>query len=356
MGAGALTGIAALGVALALLLTFATPAAADVDYTAVKFHGIIVDGLADDWSGVTGSTLTMIRPLATTERLENATTVKAVYDDANLYMLVMIEDDFNYHVTDPHQSGSLTVLWQIDPAATPDMGGGLGNVDLWHWELESGPFEPAGGPTVGTGNDPEGNFDDEWSSSPFVRSDDTLGNELYGAWSHTNMSAANATGTWIFEMRRTLTTSDTMNEDYQFAAGATVGMALAYWDADEKLAIGEFGWTDSGHYASCRDPATLDFSWIQVTLEPFVLPPGPEGPAGPAGATGATGATGAAGPAGATGATGAAGATGPAGAAGPAGTFGTTDLALVYTGLGIGIVALIVSLAAIMLGRRGGRP
>lgn len=299
----------------------------------MKFHGIIVDGFADDWSGVAGTTFTMIRPLATSERLENATTVKMVYDDANIYMLVTVDDDFNYNATDHHKSGAIAVLWQIDPAATPDMGGGLGNVDIWHWELDSAPFEPAGGPTWGTGNDPEGNFDDEWASNVFNRLDDTEGNELYGAWSHTNMSAENATGTWIFEMRRTLTTSDTMNEDYQFAAGATVGMAIAYWDADE---IGPgAGWTASGHYASCRDPATLDFNWIQVTLEPFVLPEGPQGPTGPAGP---------AGPAGADGATGA------------TGTFSPTDLGLTYAGLGIGVVALIVAFVAVFLGRRGGGP
>ncbi len=331
MGAGALTGASALGIALALLLTLATPATADVDYNANVFHGIVVDGLADDWASIPGTTLTMIRPLATSERLTDALTVKVAYDDANIYVLVLMEDDFDYNATaDHHLSGALAVLWQIDAAATPDMGGGLGNVDIWHWELDSGPFEPAGGPTVGTGNDPEGNFDDEWADHflPGRRHDDTLANELFGVWSHTNMSAQGAPGSWIFEMRRTLTTSDTLNEDYQFTVGGTAGLALAYWDADET----DTGWTDAGHYASCRDPDTLDFSWIQVTLIPLVLPPGPEGPEGPAGPGG------------------------PAGEAGPSGTIGTTDLALVYAGLGLGVVALIAALAAVVMGRRGSRP
>jgi hypothetical protein len=349
VGAGALTGASALGIALALLLTLATPAAADVDYDANVFHGIVVDGLADDWASIPGTTLTMIRPLATSERLDDSLTVKVAYDDANIYVLVLMEDDFDYNATDHRLSGALAVLWQIDAAATPDMGGGLGNVDIWHWELDSGPFEPAGGPTVGTGNDPEGNFDDEWASSVMNRFDDTMGNELFGVWSHTNMSAQGAPGSWIFEMRRTLTTSDTLNEDYQFTVGGTAGLALAYWDADETVD----GWTAWGHYSSCKDPDTLDFSWIQVTLVPFVLPSGPEGPEGPAGPTGPAGATGPTGPAGPTGATGPAGS---AGEAGPVGTFGTTDLALVYAGLGLGGVALILALVAVVMGRRGGRP
>lgn len=329
----ALVGWTAMAMAIALLVSFAPVARADVDLSAEAFHGIIVDGFADDWSAVTGTTLTMIRPLATSERLTDALTLKVAYDDANIYVLVMIEDDFNYNASDHDKSAALAVLWQIDAAATPDMGGGLGNVDIWHWELDSGPFEAAGGPTQGTGNDPEGNFDDEWSSSTTNRFDDDLANELYGVWSHTDMSAENATGFWIFEMRRTLTTGDDQDQDYQFAVNETVGMAVAYWDPDETAA----GWLPEGHYASCRDPDTLDFSWIQVTLEPEVIATGPEGPEGPEGPTGPQGP---AGPA------------GPAGEDGAEGTVGLVSMIPAYVGLAAGVVAIGFSLIALMRVRR----
>lgn len=343
--------LAVLGLAFALLLAWAPPVRADVDYSAVKFTGIIVDGLADDWSGVAGATVTLIKPFSTSERLENLTTVKAVYDDANIYVLVMVEDDFDYDPLDHHNSSSITVLWQTDPLATPNMGGGY-MVDMWHWELDTGPGVPAGGPNFTGGNDPIGNFDDEWAVNPGPanRGDDAQGNELFGVWSHTNISGgAGAPGVWIFEMRRTLTTSDTMNQDRQFAVGETVGMALAYWDADETPT----GWTGSGHYASCVDPATLNFDlWINVTLEPFVLPPGPEGPAGPQGPAGPAGPAGPEGAEGPQGPAGPAGDEGPAGEAGPAGTVGLVSMVPAYVGLAVGVVALGFSVLALMRVRK----
>ncbi|MFQ6013311.1 MAG: ethylbenzene dehydrogenase-related protein [Thermoplasmata archaeon] len=341
-----LTFLTSVATALALVVVLAQPVSADVAVSAPKHTGIVIDGLADDWSAIAPTTITLIRPLATSERLVDSLQLKVAYDDANIYVLAMIDDDFDYDPADHFLSGALAILWQIDPAATPDMGGGLGNVDIWHWELDTGPGVPAGGPNYTGGNDPIGNFDDEWASSVTDRFDDTQGNELYGVWSHTNMSAQGAPGTWIFEMRRPLTTSDTLNQDVQFAPDATFGLSVAYWDADETGT----GWTPSGHYASCRDPATLDFSWIMVTLEPLVLPPGPTGPEGPEGPEGLQG------PVGATGPQGPEGPAGPAGEAGPAGTVGTAGLALVYTGLGIGIVALALAVVAMMVVRRGGKP
>ncbi|MFW9802177.1 MAG: ethylbenzene dehydrogenase-related protein [Candidatus Thorarchaeota archaeon] len=253
----------ALTIAFVITIVLAHPVAADVNLTAPKYSGIVVDGLADDWAGVDGIDLTLIRPMASSERLEDGLTLKVAYDDANIYVLAMIHDDYDFNETDPHDSGSLAVLFQIDDAARVDMGGGLGNVDIWHWELETPPGVPAGGPDFESGNDPEGNFDDEWAFDVEDRHDDTMANELYGVWSHTgNLSLRGSDGTWIFEMRRSLTTSDTMDEDAQFSAGGTFGMAIAYWDADQTAT----GWEHDGHYASCRDPATLDFSWIQVSL------------------------------------------------------------------------------------------
>ncbi|MES0341590.1 MAG: P1 family peptidase, partial [Candidatus Humimicrobiaceae bacterium] len=136
--------------------------------------------------------------------------------------------------------------------------------------------------------DPVGNLDDEYAFSIFDRHDDATANEIYGSWSHTDMSVAGAEGEWIFEMKRSLTTSDALKQDVQFTNGETIKMSVAYWDADE---LGEpgLGWSESGHYATCRDPETLDFSWIDVEFEPVDVLQGPEGPQGPAGLQGVQG-------------------------------------------------------------------
>ena len=256
---GAWSLIALLGGIAAL----APPAAADVGASGEKFGGIVVDGLAGDWAGVPGTTLTIIRPLATTERMVDGLTLKVAYDDANIYVLLMINDDYDYNATNHDASAAIAVLWQIDPLATPDMGGGNGNVDVWHWELDCGPGVLSGY-YLGSGNDPDCNLDDEWASGPTDRHDDNLTNELYGAWSHTNMTAAGSPGQWIFEMRRSLVTLDTFGQDRQFHVGETAGMAAAFWDPDESPA----GWTPQSHFATCKDPATLDFSWVDVNLVP----------------------------------------------------------------------------------------
>jgi len=239
----------------------------DVEVTTEKYTGITIDGMIGDWAGVPGTTITLIRPLATTERIVNGLEIRTAYDDSNIYILVLITDDYDYNATDDHKSGAIAVLFAIDEAATPDMGGGKGYVDIWHWELDVGPGVVTGF-NLASGNDPVGNLDDEYALDVMDRHDDATANEIYGAWSHTNMSAVGAKGTWIFEFKRSLTTSDTLKQDKQFEIGKTYKVAVAYWDADE---LGEpgvnNGWTDAGHYATCKDPATLDFSWINMELK-----------------------------------------------------------------------------------------
>ena len=123
-------GTMAFLIAFVLFVAPSLPAAADVSVSIPKYNGIVVDGLVGDWAGIPATNLTLIRPLATTERIVDGLSLKLAYDDANVYLLAMIKDDFDYNATDHTQSGSLAVLWQIDPAATPDMGGGNGNVDI----------------------------------------------------------------------------------------------------------------------------------------------------------------------------------------------------------------------------------
>ena len=251
---------------LGALSALAPPSAADVAVSGEKTWGIVLDGLPGDWAGVPGTTFTLVRPLATTERMVDGLTLKVAYDDANLYLLLLINDDYDYNATNHDLSAAIAVLWQIDPAASPDMGGGNGNVDVWHWELDCG-AGTLSGYYLASGNDPDCNFDDEWADSPMNRKDDKFANELYGVWAHTsNMTAPGLPGQWVFEMRRSLKTGDTMNQDVQFAAGGTFGMAVAYWDPDETVD----GWTPQAHFATCKDPVTLDFSWIDVTLTPEV--------------------------------------------------------------------------------------
>jgi hypothetical protein len=274
-----------LGTIYLLLMSMAllsvTTVSADVQLTAVKHTGITIDGLIGDWDGVPGTTITMIQPMSTDNRMVDGLELRVAYDDANIYVLAIISDDFDYNVTHHHNSAALAVLFAVDEAATPEMGGGAGYVDIWHWELDTGPGVVAGFNLL-SGNDPVGNLDDEYALSIFDRHDDATANELYGSWSHTDMSAVGADGEWIFEMKRSLTTSDTLKQDAQFVIGETAKLSIAYWDADETGEPGVLhGWTAVGHYATCRDPDTLDFSWIDVELEPVELLQGPEGPQGP---------------------------------------------------------------------------
>ncbi len=310
---------------LLLLLSLslrAVPASADVEITAVKRTGITIDGLMGDWAGVPGTKVSLVRPYAPDQRIIDGLEFRMAYDDSNIYVLAVISDDFDYNVTDHGNSAAIAVLIAIDDAATPDMGGGNGYVDIWHWELDVGPGVVTGF-NLASGNDPVGNLDDEYSFSVTDRHDDDTANEVYGAWSHTDMSAVGAEGKWIFEFKRSLTTSDTMKQDAQFEVGETYKIAIAYWDADEKGEPGVLnGWTAAGHYSTCTDPETLDFSWVDLTLEQPASTgglPGPQGPSGPQGETG------------------------PQGPEGPSGTSGSTST---YLSAG----ALLVAIAAFVLG------
>lgn len=280
-----------IGVLCLLLLTSAfsalTTVSADVQVNAVKQTGITVDGLIGDWAGVPGTKVTMIQPMSPDNRMVDGVELRVAYDDSYIYTLVIVSDDFDYDPADHGRSAALAVLFAIDEAATPEMGGGAGYVDIWHWELDTGPGVVAGFNLL-SGDDPVGNLDDEYALGIFDRHDDASANEIYGSWSHTDMSVAGADGEWIFEMKRSLSTSDTLKQDVQFTNGEAFKMSVAYWDADE---LGEpgLGWSDSGHYATCRDPETLDFSWIDVEFEPVDVPQGPQGVQGPAGLQGPLG-------------------------------------------------------------------
>ncbi len=231
---------------------------------------ITVDLDISDWDAVPGLDLTL-------EGIESESvdskdvTLKVAHDDEFLYVLISVEDDYNWSAEDSHLSAATAVLWAIDDGAGPHMGTeaegeeeeyvSLGMVDIWLWHLECGFGEESGGSVSGAddGNDPGCNFDDEYATDPETREDDGADgeagaeNSLLGVWMHTN-PVADGDGTWYFEMSRPLQTGDA--QDAQFAVGQSALLALAYWDADNS----PDGWEDAEHVQSSS------LGWIEVTL------------------------------------------------------------------------------------------
>jgi hypothetical protein len=231
---------------------------------------VTVDGDDADWESIPGVDIELEAISTETVESKNAT-IKVAYDDTHLYVLLLVEDDFDWDAADAHLSASTAVMWAVEEAAGPHMGTdaegeeedytSLGMVDIWHWELECAIGTPQGGEVSDAGdgdlgNDAGCNFDDEWATDPETREDDNgegAENSLLGVFGHTN-PVAGGEGTWIFEMRRLLETGD--RQDAQFAVGTTAHLALAYWDADN----GPEGWDDAEHIQSSH------LGWIEVTL------------------------------------------------------------------------------------------
>src|SRR3972149_3543223 len=183
---------------------------------------ITVDGDDSDWADIEGATIPLkqidvdewdpaqvqdleidIGPLPPVDA-----TLKVAADEENIYVLMEVPDGFDYN-PDPLQhnfSASMAVMFRIDEAAPahmgveePDLGASLGFVDIWHWELDCGQGQMAGGGD--TGDDPECNLDDEYAPNPEDREDDGGGdtpnnptgeNSLSGVWTHT--AAASGAG------------------------------------------------------------------------------------------------------------------------------------------------------------------
>jgi hypothetical protein len=235
---------------------------------------ITVDGDASEWDAVPGLDVTL-ESIQGVDVESKAATVKVAHDGENVYVLLTVEDDYNWNADDPHLSASLAVMWSVDTGAGPHMGTdddagegpSLGMVDIWHWELECGLGEEQGGRVSGPGegfpgNDDACNFDDEFATDPETRFDDgdTEGpagsgseNSLLGVFSHTDPTE-DASGTWIFEMSRPLETGD--SQDGQLTVGETALLALAYWDPDNSVE----GWDDDQHVQSSNG------GWIEVLI------------------------------------------------------------------------------------------
>ena len=245
----------------------------------VKFDApsatITVDGDDSDWADIEGATFEMeqiVVPEGSDIEFDPVApkdaTLKVASDGTNIYVLVTVDDTFDY-VADNHDlSAAMAVMFRIDDPAPAHMGAeekdlevSLGMVDIWHWELDCGPGQVSGGKGVTGGDDPACNLDDEFATTPEDREDDGGGdianpdgeNSLTGAWTHT-ATAPGGDGTWIFEMSRPLSTGD--SQDAQLASGGAAFVAIAYWDAKESAT----GWSDAGHLQSA------EVGWIEVTL------------------------------------------------------------------------------------------
>ena len=242
-------------------------APSDLTLEAPRVEAMTVDGDPSDWDGVPGIDMTLT-PIAGEEAPPREASVKVAHDGSYIYVLFTVDDDFNWSEIDPHFAGSPAVMWAIENAAGPHMGGddptglpGLGMVDIWYWRLECPMGVDQGGSVSGPGdgdpgNDDACNFDDEWATDPENTGDDNAPaseNSLLGVFSHTNPVEDEA-GTWFFEMRRPLQTGDPL--DAQFSPGQSALLALAYWDPD----AGQNGWGRRDHVQSSNH------GWIDVSL------------------------------------------------------------------------------------------
>lgn len=238
---------------------------------AASTADITIDGDVSDWKNVAPVTVRLQQiksfPGADFDPVEPVDAdLRVSVSGDHLYVLVEVPDDYDYLAEDHGLSAALAVMFRIDELAPPHMGAteedqkrSLGKVDIWHWELDCGPYEVSGGISGKRGgNDPACNLDDEYANRPEDLEDDgtpQAENSLKGVWDHTSKAQGDgAEGTWIFEISRPLQTGDP--DDAQFAAGSTARMALAYWDPDESVD----GWSNAGHLQSSSG------GWIEVNL------------------------------------------------------------------------------------------
>jgi hypothetical protein len=249
--------------------TTTVPSVTPLELVAPAVAGIAVDGDPSDWDDIEGVSLTL-EAIVGEDAPPHDATIKVAHDDTYVYVLFTVDDDFNWSEIDPHFAGAPAVMWPIEAAAGPHMGGedpsghpSLGWVDIWYWRLDCPIGVEQGGAVHGPGNGDPGNdgtcnFDDEWASDP-ENHDDDVGegseNSLLGVFSHTN-PVEDADGTWYFEMRRPLQTGDPL--DAQFAIGESSRLALAYWDPD----AGQNGWGRRDHVQSSNA------GWIEVVFAP----------------------------------------------------------------------------------------
>ena len=248
--------------------TETTAAPGPVRTVAAPAAAITVDGDPADWADVPSLDVALEAIVEADGVDPRDATIQVAHDDANLYMLYTVTDDYSWNADDAHLSAALAVMFPAVEAPGPHMGATdqqgentAGTVDIWHWELDCAAGEATGGAANPNaegdpGNDSVCNFDDEWSTDPENREDDNTAtgeNSLTGVWGHSNAVEGGA-GDWYFEISRPLQTGD--EQDAQFTVGESTQLALAYWDPSSTPE----GWEDDGHVQSANQ------GWIQVDL------------------------------------------------------------------------------------------
>ncbi|NNK92106.1 MAG: hypothetical protein HKO87_06700 [Acidimicrobiia bacterium] len=227
---------------------------------------IVVDGSDGDWAAVEGLRLKMDSVHGVYGLDPAWVDVKVAHDDTHVFVLMRLDDDFNWDPDDPRLSAAPSVAWAIDDMAGVAHGAGdtdrdasFGRTDIWQWKLACPSGTDAGGAAAGTvsdgGRDPECSLDDLVASTAYDDAPDSGENSLLGAWSHTDPTE-DAFGSYVFEFSRPLDTGDA--DDLQFSMGDVALLALAYWDPDN----GPDGWEPDLHVVSSYE------GWIEVTLVP----------------------------------------------------------------------------------------
>ncbi len=240
------------------------PVAADFEAPVAT---ITVDGDPSEWDGVTGFDM-VLEPIEIADVAPVPATIKVAHDNTSIFVLFAVADDFDWSPVDAHLSGAPAVMWSVETAAGPHMGGddpsgrpGQGMVDIWYWRLECPSGRPSGGAVSGPGDGDPGDdaacgLDDEWATDPSTNEDDAgplAENSLLGVFTHSN-PIDGGEGTWFFEMSRPLKTGDP--QDAQFTVGGVAHLALAYWDPDAR----DDGWGRIDHLQSSY------LGWLDVRL------------------------------------------------------------------------------------------
>lgn len=246
-----------------LIILFILPSvlavsAADVNINAndLGTKSITIDGSISDWSDYTASNLELKDPLDQSDTKSYTSKVRIAHDDKDIYFLIEIDEkyqayNFSEGVFAHEKTVALGVSFNINGSArhmgstsASSQSTSTGFADIMHWELETAAgVVNTGSKTGDNKGDSPTNMDDEWANTTLSRHDDIVDNPWTGVWEHTAKTNGSE-GTYIFEMKRALTNSDSL--DVQFEMDHKYEITIAFWSPFETVD----GWTDSGHYTS----------------------------------------------------------------------------------------------------------
>ncbi|KAG0610507.1 hypothetical protein M758_7G071800 [Ceratodon purpureus] len=260
---------------------------------------VTVDGLAADWSSVSGSSF-QLNPALTDDSANaypgGSMQIKVAHDGHDVFFLVQVPGAYMFDANEQNMAAMALMFPIGDDATYHNMGGcpepaGVCNstncfgheVDLIHFELNQAiPGRLYGGNLAdsinGTGRDSIGKLNDAYAFNPHCRSYDGMTpsglltggglNNWRGSWTHSTTDTAyglvatdspfgalDGAGTYTFEFARPLRTSDVLQQDAQFTIGSTHGMAAAFWFPTGANS----GWQPYQHYSASCD-------WLQLEI------------------------------------------------------------------------------------------